>query len=334
MDLIVHDPGRYHVSLDTVWEFEEAVSSDPRIHTLSSKGTLLPHIPNIVWRILYRLMNRHGDGRKAAPAGHRPGLKDDTFAVLMGPNIRKTMPRFLAQGRKSIYLFDAWPCNHKKIRLFAESCHIDYLFASSSQGTAMLSDALKKTSCHWIPEGITPEDYYLAFTPEKDIDVLQLGRRYNHYHDLIAKQLDRQGKVYLYEKQAGKVIFPTRLDYVEGLARSKISICVPSALTHPHLAGGIETMTVRYLQSMFSKCLIVGHAPSEMIQLFGYNPVVEIDFTDPVKQLLHLLNNLSEYRPLIEKNYQVVLAHHTWRHRWEKISKILFGQSAPTSGEK
>jgi len=25
MELITHDPGKYHVSLDTVWEFEEAI---------------------------------------------------------------------------------------------------------------------------------------------------------------------------------------------------------------------------------------------------------------------------------------------------------------------
>ena len=53
---------------------------------------------------------------------------------------------------------------------------------------------------------------------------LQLGRRYDTYHAMIAPDLQRRGKKYLYEQVSGTVIFPTRLDYVEGLARTKISI--------------------------------------------------------------------------------------------------------------
>ena len=304
MDLIVHDPGRFHVSLETVWEFEEAISSDPRVRIHSSKESVLPQIPNIIWRSLYRLINALSAKNKAEPTESQLSLINDTFVVLMGPNTRKTMPRFLAEGRKSIYLFDAWPHFQERIRLFAEACNLTHLFVSSSQGTEMLAKILKRTSCHWIPEGITPEDYYLAFTPARDIDVLQLGRCYRRYHNLIVDPLEKLGKVYLYEKVPGNVIFPTRLDYVEGLARSKISVCVPIAETHPQIAGGIETMTARYLQSMFSRCLVVGRATKEMIRLFGHNPVVEIDFDNPVDQLRHLLDNLSDYRPLIEKNYR------------------------------
>jgi glycosyltransferase involved in cell wall biosynthesis len=320
MDIIVHDPGRYHVSLDTVWEFEEAIHLDDTARIVSSRESPLMHIPNIVWRAAFRLVN-------ALPRAARPTFHSDpmpeTFAILMGPNFRKTLPRFFAEGKKSAYLFDAWPQNHEKIRLFADACAIDHLFISSSQGAAALNLLVKSTKCHWVPEGITPSDYYLAFRPEKDIDVLQLGRRYDTYHEMIAADLERRGKKYFYEKVSGTVIFPTRLDYVEGLARTKISICAPLSVSHPTRAGGIETMTVRYLQSMLSRCLIVGHAPAEMIQLFGYNPLIEIDYSDPANQLLKLLDYLPEYQSLIEKNYQAVREYHTWQCRWRQILKIL-----------
>jgi hypothetical protein len=326
MDIIVRDPGRYHVSLDTVWEFEEAIYQDPRVRLVSSQDSILSHVPNVAWRLLYRVLSplhKNATGRRFDPA-----KMPDTFAVMMGRNFRKVMPRLLVPGRKGVYFFDAWPQNQEKICRFADACQIDHLFISSSQATEALGRVVRATACHWIPEGITPGDYYLAFTPEKDIDVLQLGRRYNTYHEAIAAPLEKSGKVYLYEKAVGSVVFPTRLDYVEGLARTKISICVPSSITHPARAGGIETMTVRYLQSMLSRCLIVGHAPAEMIELFGYNPLIEIDENDPPGQLLRILDRLPEYQPLIEKNYQLVREQHTWDSRWQRIVRIINGEQA------
>ena len=74
---------------------------------------------------------------------------------------------------------------------------------------------------------------------------------------------------------------------------------------------------------MVSKCLVVGHAPNEMIELFGYNPVIEIDILNPTQQLESILKNYSDYLPLIEKNYEQVLQNHTWENRWNQIKKIL-----------
>jgi hypothetical protein len=326
MDIIVHDPGRYHVSLDAVWEFEEAVNLDPQARLVSSRESLLAHVPNLAWRALFRALN--GRAKKISRPLYTTSTLPDVFAILMGPNFRKTMPRFLAAGTKGIYLFDAWVPQHAKISHFANACQIDHLFVSSSQAATALSLLVKSTQCHWVPEGITPGDYFLAFKPERDIDVLQLGRRFDKYHRLIAPELQRRGKKYLCEQIPGKVIFPTRLDYVEGLARTKISICAPLSVTHPERAGGIETMTARYLQSMLSKCLVVGHAPAEMIQHFGYNPLIEIDYRDASGQLLGLLDRFEEYQPLIEENYRMVREHHTWESRWQQIKRIFRGETA------
>jgi hypothetical protein len=139
---------------------------------------------------------------------------------------------------------------------------------------------------------------------------------------MIVDSLAEKGYTYLYELKKGELIFPTRQDFIAGLAKTKISICVPSSVTHPERSGNIETMTIRYLQSMVSKCLIVGHAPKEMIDLFGYNPVIEIDFTNPVGQIESILNNYNSYTALIEKNYNEVIQHHTWQCRWEQIKMV------------
>jgi hypothetical protein len=74
---------------------------------------------------------------------------------------------------------------------------------------------------------------------------------------------------------------------------------------------------------MVSKCLILGKAPKELVELFGYNPVIELDMNDPAGQVQALLENYSAYIPLIEKNFEEVVANHTWVNRWKSIKRVL-----------
>jgi glycosyltransferase involved in cell wall biosynthesis len=245
------------------------------------------------------------------------------FNVLMEPNWRKCFPHVLCPGRKSVYLFDAWPVHHEMISRFVQTHHLRHVFVSSSQCVSMLKEMSGSNVFSWVPEGVDSRKYRYSEYESKDIDVLELGRKYDVYHDHVVNALEDDGRVHLYEKTKGKLIFPTEENLIDGLARTKISICVPSNITHPDRAGDVETMTVRYLQSMASKCLIVGHAPKEMVELFGYNPVVEIDMDEPVGQIREILENFSDYIPLIEKNYAETIANHTWNKRWEQMVKII-----------
>jgi hypothetical protein len=158
---------------------------------------------------------------------------------------------------------------------------------------------------------------------EKDIDVLSFGRKYDLLHDKIVDDMLCNGKKYFYEKNKGEIIFKDRKDFTDGLSRTKVSVCIPSCITHPERSGNISTMTVRYLQSMASKCLVLGYMPDEMEELFDYNPIVELDINNPSKQILSILENFTSYIPLIERNYQIVVDNHTWRDRWSSIKNIL-----------
>ncbi len=74
-------------------------------------------------------------------------------------------------------------------------------------------------------------------------------------------------------------------------------------------------MTQRYLHCMESKIIVLGVIPPEMIELFGYNPIVEIDIENPVAQIKYILTHLEEYSELIERNYEEVKRNHTWHKR-------------------
>jgi hypothetical protein len=60
-----------------------------------------------------------------------------------------------------------------------------------------------------------------------------------------------------------------------------------------------------------------------MRQSFDYQPIVEIDMSDPCGQLCELLENYQNYLPLIERNYEFVRDHHQWPNRIEMIRAAL-----------
>jgi hypothetical protein len=195
-------------------------------------------------------------------------------------------------------------------------------FVSSSQACQQLRQSATACRFFWVPEGIDAGRYRYAPYAGKNIDVLHFGRRYEAYHQAVRHQLERDGKVYLYERTPSRLVFADRAGFVDGLARAKISVCVPCSITHPPRAMGIETMTLRYLQSIASKCLTVGHAPRELIAAFGYNPVIEIDYADPAGQLRWILNNFHDFVPLIERNHSH-LGEHTWTQRWHHMRALM-----------
>jgi hypothetical protein len=242
------------------------------------------------------------------------------FTLMIGPDFEKYFPfSYFISCNRSIYMFDAWPCHHDSIISFVLKNKIDHLFVTSLQATQTFKKYLNNTNVHWIPEAIDPECY--LYSNIKTIDVLSFGRKYDRYHNLIYSFLKNNNKVYLFERIKGEVIFEKRSDFINALGNSKISICFPSNITHPERAGDIEIMTMRYLQSIVSKCLIIGKAPEEMIKLFGYNPVIDINWNDPITQIDNILKNYDNYNYLVEKNYSTVINNHTWLHRWDLIKK-------------
>ncbi len=322
MELILNRTNQYHVSLDTVHEFEQTILSDPQVEAAKPAKALFTRLSFAIWRLLnkYRfLLSR----KTEALFKTRHSNERVVFSVVMAPNFRQCFPYFMTTARKAIYLFDAWPSEHEVIARFVTLFDVANVFVSSRQAADMLQSKVDTSKFHWLPEGIRPEDYKQYPYESKDIDVIALGRKYDAYHELIVAHLANTHRTYLYEKAKGAIIFPSREEFVDGLARSKISICVPSSITHPARAGEIETMTIRYLQSMISKCLVVGKAPEELISLFGYNPVIEIDSDNPAGQLQSVLENFPAYVPLIENNFNTVLNQHTWSHRWERARSIL-----------
>lgn len=320
--LLIKNTINEHVSSDVTNEFESVILSDENV----IPATISKNAYKVAF-FVFRVARKFGVSTilKTKKYYLKNPIEDSKhlFTVMMGLDENKYKEfGFTTNHCRSIYLFDAWPKDYDKIIHFVEKYKINFAFITARKSAEELNKRTNKTTFFWIPEGIKKDEYKHKPYAEKNIDVLAIGRKYDLYHNQIKKDLEKSNIKYLYEKQKGEIIFPTREEFVDGLADAKISICIPSNITHPERSGNVETMTIRYLQSILSKCLIVGHAPAEMIDLFGYNPVIEIDYRNPTGQIINILNNYESYIPFVEKNYASVIEKHTWEHRWNQIKNI------------
>ncbi|BAV10200.1 hypothetical protein SAMN05421788_104430 [Filimonas lacunae] len=294
-------------------EFEKTIVADQRFH-VNFRTTKATGIKLYLLKIAVKL---------GVSFRWRSGGKRIRFAMLMGASFDKLFPAYWWKGDNYVYMYDAWPRFLPYIIKSCKALNIKTIFFSSHKSAEYFNKQASGINAYWIPEGIHVQEYKWRNYNDKNIDVLEFGRKYDMYHNAIAPALELESRVHLYEKVKGQVVFQTRADFIDALSRAKISVCVPSNITNPERAEDISSMTLRYLQSMVSKCLIVGVLPEEMKELFNYCPIIEIEEGRYAEQIVEVLNNYDQYIPLIEKNYQAVTESHTWDCRLTDIYKII-----------
>jgi hypothetical protein len=210
------------------------------------------------------------------------------------------------------WCFDSWPNLRDRIEQMLVRNRVRVAMFTARQSAEYFKRKLG-IDAFWMPEACEAEKY----RPEKllrdrAIDVLELGRKYDRYHDAITPRLEQLGKKHLYEKIKGQLIFSGADGLAQGFADSKISVCFPSSMTHPERSGDCETVTLRYFESMASRCLIVGHGPAELQDIMGYNPVIEADWDNAADQIEQIVQNIDRYQEQVDRNYEIVLKHGVW----------------------
>jgi hypothetical protein len=242
---------------------------------------------------------------------------------LMGFSESKTLP-FSCWTEIIPYCFDCWPDLYPRWRSMFKRHRVRTAFFTARQSAQYFTDSLPGMKSVWLPEAADPIEYcHLKSWPQRDIDVLELGRKNDSFHAKIVGELAKTNRHHLFERVKGQIIFADRAGLIDGLGRSKLSICFPCSQTHPERSGSVETVTLRYFESIASKCLVVGHAPQELIDLFGYNPIIEVEAGREVKQIECLLSSKVPFQDLIEKNYQKLLEVGTWKARIATILEVL-----------
>jgi hypothetical protein len=245
------------------------------------------------------------------------------FASMISGDFRLMIPVCFFSRQNYIYMYDVWPRFHHWIFPMFRFFNISQVFFSSKQVYEEYTRKYPSGPCRamWLPEALDGTAYQFKPHTQRTVDVLEFGRNYDHYHNLIVAPLQENNYKHLYKTPDTPVLFPGKSAFTAALSDSRIVICVPSNISHPERAEYISTMTLRYLQAMASKCLVVGILPSDMEAAFGYIPIIEIELERAGEQLTEILANYDQYLPLIEKNYNEVMEKHQWSNRWKVIQQ-------------
>lgn len=136
------------------------------------------------------------------------------------------------------------------------------VFVTALESARFLARALPRSEVVHLPEA-TRLDRHDCGTclADRNVGVLELGRRYPAWHEAVTEAVRLRSPLsHQYEAEPGRLVYPDERALRQGLSQTVISVCFPSSLTHPQRSGSVETMTQRYLESMASGCLVLGHA--------------------------------------------------------------------------
>lgn len=227
-------------------------------------------------------------------------------------------------------LWDVWPSTWKRMYSSFELLDVKLVFVTSSQVADMINQRGRQKA-YWLPEGINDRLYSAGNELNKrGNDVFEMGRQMKRYHEtLVNMYSDGMLRKYLTSNinENGtlddKHVKYTNEQLYQLMSDTKVMVCFPQCDTNPGRAGEIETLTQRYWETMLSRCVMVGRAPKELIELIGYNPVIEVDWSNARNQLVNILQNIGDYQHLVDKNLVIAKKYASWNSRMAIIIKAL-----------
>lgn len=201
------------------------------------------------------------------------------------------------------WICDCWPDDYPKWERLFRRNRTRLAFISSQGSVRHFTQRIPEMEAVWMPEACDAAEY-LPGKPlaERSIQVLELGRKHKPFHDAVVGPLAAAGVRHIFAADGSRTpIFPDQPSLHRGLGDAAVSICFPKTVTHPDAAGGLETATLRYFESIASGCLLVGHCPAELQELFGFNPVIPADPADPAGHILSILRSIDLYQPFVDR---------------------------------
>ena len=217
------------------------------------------------------------------------------------------------------FIWDCWPRYFEKTCKWFKRHEVSTAIFTSSQTAERMRERFPEMNILWCPEGIDTSLYSEGKElKNREIDILEFGRS---NRKVFKAELPSSIK-HVCTMQDGKYIF-TNEELRQSMGDAKVTITLPRSITQPDVAGDIETLTQRYWECMLTRMVMVGHAPKELVDFIGYNPVIEIDTEDPNGQINDILQHLADYRDLTNRNREVALQKGDWTARMQGVMDFL-----------
>lgn len=218
--------------------------------------------------------------------------------------------------------WDCWPCYFDKTLQWLGRHEVRTAIFSSRQTAERMREMLPDVNIIWCAEAVDDAVYDKGkLLKDREIDLLEFGRSNDRVVD--AGKLDRmkvgeKGLSHVCTKQHGKFIYTNEQLY-QAMGNAKVTLALPRSMTQPEVAGGIETLTQRYWECMFSRMVMVGHAPQELIDFIGYNPVIELSDDASAEDLIRdVVDHIEDYQGLVDRNLETAQRLGSWdvRMKW------------------
>jgi hypothetical protein len=217
------------------------------------------------------------------------------------------------------FIWDCWPCYYDKMESWFNRHKTRTAIFTSRMEMEEMQKRYPQAKMLWCPEAVDAT-LYKKWKPlaERTINLLEFGRS----NERVLGKISIDNHVCTYVD--GKFIYSNEELY-EAMGDAKMTICLPKSMTHPDVAQGVETLTQRYWEAMLSRMLIVGHAPKELIDVCGYNPVLELpDKKEEINTfILDILSHIEDYQNYVDFNRQTALEKGLWSIRMKGVVKWL-----------
>lgn len=195
------------------------------------------------------------------------------------------------------YIWDLWPGVYSDFLAAIEICRSPRVGLSIPWAIPHLLRDVPGVSARYIPEAINVERYRSDIPlAQRAVHVIEFGRRFEKWHSAVTRRLSEAGLNHLYAARTMPLdshfdLFQHRDDLASALGNSLISICFPAGVSHPNdpRTCGVENLTARYLESAAAGCLVIGQSPGDLVDLFGFDPVIPVDWSDPAAQVLGIV---------------------------------------------
>lgn len=255
--------------------------------------------------------------------------KNRTYVVCSrGAHLLKSSLPYAFKGEIIPMLWDCWPATWNKLERDLRLLKCRICFVTASDVVKALSQRLPEVQFVHIPEGVDTADYQEGKPlTERSIDVYEMGQKHKYFHKKLMDGRLEDHCHFVYNPnnpENGPLrVFNNWETFTSKVADSKIIISFPLSMRNPRMDGDVDTLTIRYWEAMLSRCVIVGHCPQELIDMIGYNPVIEADFVNPCSQIADILNHIGDYQSQVNHNREVALHHASWSLRMDTIFRHL-----------
>lgn len=216
-------------------------------------------------------------------------------------------------------IWDCWPKNVDEVATFFKKHEVRTAIFTSSQTADRFRQIFPKMNILTITEGVNVELYNKGKElVNRKIDVLEVGRAWVNFFKTPLSPNINHVKTGNFHR-----VFKTDEEFRLGLADAKVTINVPRCDVDKKTAGDIDTLTQRYWECMLSRVVMVGRAPKELVDLIGYNPVIDWDGKDATPMINDVLSNILVFQQLVDKNYEIALKYAPWNIRIQQIVDFL-----------